>query len=126
MATERTKAQKHPGEPRLPAALAVVVAIALYALLPGGLVLGPRFVVPALELLLFVPVLAGNPRRMTRQSARLRRLAIALLLLIAATNSVALALLVRQLVGGQATQGPSLILAAGQVWATNILTFALA
>jgi len=123
--TERTKTNKHPGEPRLPAAGAVILAIGLYALLPSGLVLGPRFVVPALELLLFVPVLAANPRRMTRQSARLRRVAIALLLLIAATNAVALVLLVRQLVGGQATQGPSLILAAGQVWATNILMFAL-
>ncbi len=124
--TERTKPQKHPGETRLPAAIAVLVVIALYALLPSGLVLGPRYVVPALELLLFVPLVAANPRRMTRQNARLRRLAITLVLLIAATNAVALALLVRTLVGGQASQGPPLLLAAGQVWATNILMFALA
>lgn len=126
MTVTRAKAQKHPGETRLPAAVAVVVAGALYALLPSGLVLGPRFVVPALELLLFVPLVAANPRRMTRQNVALRRLAIGLVLLIAATNAAALALLVHALVGGQATQGPALLLAAGQVWATNILMFALA
>ncbi|MEP6695675.1 MAG: hypothetical protein ABJA34_02225 [Pseudonocardiales bacterium] len=125
MTTERSKAQKHPGEPRLPAAVAVLVAIALYALLPSGLFLGPRFVVPTLEFLLFVPLVAANPRRMTRQNVLLRRLAIALVLLIAATNVVALGLLIHELAGGQATKGPALLLAAGQVWATNIVMFAL-
>jgi len=123
---ERSKAEEHPGETRLPAAVATVVAVALYALLPSGLVLGPRYVVPVLELLLFVPLVAANPRRMTRQNVILRRLAIALVLLIAATNAVALALLVHTLAGGRATQGPALLVAAGQVWATNILMFALA
>ncbi len=126
MTIERDRAQQHPGETRLPAAAAVLVAIALYSLLPSELLVGPRFVVPALELLLFVPLIAANPRRMTRQSRRLRRLAIALVLLIAATNAVALALLVHQLVGGRASAGASLLLAAGQVWATNIIMFALA
>lgn len=55
-----TDSQQHPGEPRLPAASAVVAAIALYALLPGKLIVGPRFAVPGLELLLFIPLLAAN------------------------------------------------------------------
>jgi len=86
------------GEPRLPAAVAVLLAIALYALLPDQLLLGPRLVVPALEVLLFVPLVVANPRRMTRESRHLRRLAIGLVLLIALANAVALMLLVRQLV----------------------------
>jgi hypothetical protein len=125
-ATER-KHQLHPGEPRLPAALAVLVAIALYALLPNKLLFVPRFAVPALELLLFVPLVAANPRRMTRGNQDLRRLAIALVLLIAASNAVALVLLIRQLVGGHGEDDPAtLLLAAGQVWLTNVLVFALA
>lgn len=126
MAIEQ-KHQTHPGEPRLPAALAVLTAIALYSLLPNKLLFVPRFAVPGLELLLFIPLLAANPRRMTRGNRALRRLAIALVLLIALSNAVALVLLIRQLVGGHdEQQGATLLLAAGQIWLTNVLVFALA
>jgi hypothetical protein len=117
--------QLHPGEARLPAAIAVLAAIALYALLPNRLLLGPRFVVPLLELLLFIPIVTGNPRRLNRQTKLLRRLDIALVLLIAASNAVALVLLVHRLVSGD-KDGPILLLAAGQVWLTNVIVFALA
>jgi len=114
------------GEPRLPAAIAVLLAVGLYSLLPSQLLLGPRIVVPALEILLFVPLVVANPRRMTRESRNLRRLAISLILVIALANAVALLLLVRQLVTGRASEGTTLLLAAGQVWVTNILLFSLA
>jgi hypothetical protein len=114
------------GEPRLPAAIAVLLAVALYALLPNQLLLGPRLVLPTLEITRFVPLVVANPTRMTRQSRKLRRLAIGLVLLIAFANAVALALLVRELVTGLASEGTSLLLAAGQVWMTNILVFSLA
>jgi hypothetical protein len=103
-----------------------VAAIALYAALPETLLIGPRLVVPALEILLFIPLVAANPRRMTRQNRGLRRLSIALILLIAIANACALFLLVRALVTGGAEQGSSLLLAAAQVWLTNVLVFALA
>jgi hypothetical protein len=118
--------QIHPGEPRLPAAAAIVAAIVLYAALPSQLLLGPRFVVPGLELVLFIPLLAANPRRMSRENRWLRRLSITLLLLIAASNLLALILLIRQLVTGEATAPGQLLGAAGQVWFTNVLVFALA
>ena len=87
--------------------------------------IGPRFVVPGLELILFIPLLLANPRRMTRQNRHLRLLSITLLLLIAVSNLVALILLIRALVIGQATAGGQLLGAAGQVWFTNMLVFAL-
>lgn len=120
------KHQMHPGEPRLPAAVAVLVAIALYALLPSKLLIGPRFVVPVLELLLFIPLLSANPRRMSKQNRHLRRLAIGLVLVIAASNAVALVLLIHRLVSGGGSDGAGLLLSAGQVWLTNVLVFALA
>jgi len=126
VSAQRERSERHPGEARLPAAVAVLVAIVLYTALPSGLILGPRYVAPVLELLLFVPLVAGNPRRMTRHSRVLRQLAIALVLLIAVTNTVSLVLLIGALVGGKPAQGPSLILAAGQVWFTNIIMFGLA
>jgi hypothetical protein len=125
MHTERT-GQAHPGEARLPAAVAVIGAIALYAALPSQLLIGPRYVVPGLEVLLFVPLVLANPQRMSRQNRYLRRLAIALVLLIAVSNLAALVLLIRSLADGQATAGGQLLGAAGQVWLTNVLVFALA
>ncbi|WP_410790661.1 hypothetical protein [Kribbella sp. C-35] len=125
MDDERTK-QTRPAEPRLPAAVAVMAAIGLYAVLPGALQIGPRFVIPALELLLFVPLVLANPRRMSKENRFLRRLSIGLVLLIALSNTTALVLLIRSLVVGEATAGGQLLAAAGQVWLTNVLVFALA
>ena len=65
--------------------------------------IGPRYVVPGLEMALFVPLMLANPRRMSEQNRHLRRLSIALLLLLAASNLVALVLLIRSLVNGQAS-----------------------
>lgn len=118
--------QAHPGEPRLPAALGVIAAIGLYAVLPSALQIGPRFVVPGLELLLFIPLVLANPRRMSKENRFLRRLSIGLVLLIALSNTTALVLLIRSLVAGEATAGGQLLAAAGQVWLTNVLVFALA
>jgi hypothetical protein len=118
--------QTRKDEPRLPAAAAIVAAIVLYAALPSQLLIGPRFVVPVLEAILFAPLLLANPRRMSRQNRFLRRLSIALLLLIAVSNLVALVLLIHSLVIGEATAGGRLLGAAGQVWFTNVLVFALA
>ena len=67
MADERA-GKVHPGEPRLPAAVGVLVAILLYAVLPSTLLIGPRFVIPGLELLLFIPLVLANPRRMSREN----------------------------------------------------------
>ena len=98
----------------------------LYAALPSALLIGPRYVVPGLELILFIPLVLANPRRMSKQNRLLRRLSIALVLLIAVSNLAALVLLIRSLVTGQATAGGQLLGAAGQVWFTNVLVFALA
>ena len=110
----------------MPAATAVLVAIGLYAALPETLVLGPRVVVPVVEIALLVPLIAFNPRRMTRETRLMRRLSIILVLVTAAANTVALALLVRLLVRGGTADGRQLLLGAAQVWLTNIIVFALA
>ena len=123
--TRGSETRRHPGESRYPAAAAVLVAIVLYAALPSALLVGPRFLVPVLEVALLVPLLVGNPRRMTRETRALRSISIALILTIAATNVVSLALLVDELVHG-VHQGTDLLVGAAQVWLTNIVVFALA
>ena len=100
--------RRNPGESRrFPAASAIVAAMALYLLLPNPLILGPRLAVPLLELALFLPLVLANPKRMTKETKPLRLLSIGLVLLIVLANTVALALLVDQLVHSHTKQvGP--------------------
>lgn len=124
---EDEEAERHrPGEVRLLPAVAVVVAIGLNALLPDRLSLTPRYLLPAIALILFVPLVAANPHRMTRQTRWLRHLSIGLVILMAATNTVSLVLVILDLVSGQAKQGTELLVAALQVWVTNIIVYGLA
>jgi hypothetical protein len=114
------------GEARLPSALVVVAAIALYALLPEQLILGPRLVIPALEAVLLVALVIVNPRRMTRDNPWERAAALTLVGLIAVANAIALVLLLRQLVSTDDSQAVELLIAAGQVWLTNVIVYGLA
>ena len=114
------------GEHRWPAAAAVLVAIALYALLPEQLILGPRLVIPVLEAALLAALIAVNPRRMTRDNRWERAAALSLVGLIAVTNAVALVLLLRQLVTTGNDRAVELLIAAGQVWLTNVIVYGLA
>lgn len=110
----------------MPGVIAVVVAVTLYAALPNDLLVIPRYVVPSLEILLLVPVVAINPRRLTRETRWSRVVSLALVGVIAAANLAALGLLIDALVSSKASQGRELLLAALQVWATNIIVFGLA
>ncbi|HEX4017955.1 MAG TPA: hypothetical protein VHX15_14565 [Frankiaceae bacterium] len=113
------------GEARLPPAIALAIAIALYALLPGSLLIGPRLLVPGLEVALLIAVIASNPRRLTHETRLSRLMSIALSLCVVLTNLVALGLLVHDLVDKKIEGGGSLLLAALQVWATNVIAFGL-
>ncbi|PJN07957.1 hypothetical protein CG723_31705 [Streptomyces sp. CB01635] len=122
---------RHPrhqrrGEARLPGVLATLAAIALYLLLPQRLLIAPRYVVPALEFLLLVPLIAINPRRLTRQTRGFRILSLTLVTVIAASNLVALGLLIHELVYAGVKDGRGLLVAALQVWLTHIIVFGLA
>jgi hypothetical protein len=113
------------GEARVPAAVAVVVAAGLYALLPESLLLGPRLLIPLLEVLLLVAVLLARPRRLTSETRWSRLISMGLAVVIAVTNIAALGLLVAQLVKNKDASGGELLLGALQVWATNVIAFAL-
>ena len=113
------------GEVRLPAAIAALVAIALYAALPNDLLIGGRILLPALEFLLLIALVVANPHRMTRENRLLRLLSVGLAVLIVLANLGALLFLVQALISGEASEGKTLLLAAGQVWATNVIAYAL-
>jgi hypothetical protein len=106
--------------------VATLLAAALYALLPGTLIVGPRLVIPSLEIALLAVLVAVNPIRMSRSTRWSRQTSLALIGLIATTNMVALVVLLRELASVGSGQSVTLLLAAGQVWLTNVIVFGLA
>jgi hypothetical protein len=118
--------EERRGEARLPAAVAVLVAIALYALLPETLLVLPRFLIPALGVLLLIALVVVNPKRLTRQTHLSRIASLAMVALIGLANTVSLVMLLRALLASQVQDGRALLIAALQVWLTNIIVFGLA
>ena len=118
--------QGRRGEARLPAVIAVLAAIALYALLPETLLLLPRVLIPALGVLLLIALTVVNPRRLTRETRLSRIASLALVALIGLANTVSLVMLLRALLASHVQDGRALLIAALQVWLTNIIVFGLA
>ena len=114
------------GMVRAPAAAAALVAAALYGLLPDTLIIGPRLVIPTLEVALIGAVLLTHPTRSDRHTRRSRILSLTLIGLLALTNMASLLLLIDQLLTSQSSHAKMLLLAAGEVWLTNVIVFASA
>ena len=111
-------------ESRWPPLITLVVAAALYASLPGDLILGGgwmRWIIPALLVVLII-VAAARP---VAESDRRRHLGIVLAGLITLANASAIALLIYGIVTEDGFEGRYLIVAAVQVWFTNVIVFAL-
>ena len=115
--------RSEPGENRFPPAAGVVVAIAVYALLPSSLLFTNRLITPIVEVLLLVALVVTNPRRMTRETRWSRWASIGLASVMILTNLGSLGLLVSTLSG--AASGSHLLVGAMQIWVTNVIGFGL-
>ena len=115
------------GEARWPMAGAVVAAIVLTILLPEAVRPGPQWLLPSIEGVLLVAVVASDPGRISRRSRLLRALSIALVATLAVGTLWATGLLIDDLIhGGPETNSASDLLEAGSVvWLSNIIAFAL-
>jgi hypothetical protein len=112
------------GENRVPPAVAVVVALVVYALMPPSLLFTSRLVIPVIEVLLLVALVITNPRRMTRETRWSRKLSMVLAGVVILTNLVSLGLLIAAL-STTKESGEHLLLGAMQVWVTNVIGFGL-
>jgi uncharacterized membrane protein len=119
---QRRQATEH----RWPPVLAILVALALYAMLPSDVPGVLRAVVVAVGLALVVPVVLLNPRRLDRQTRWSRGLSIAQVLLLLVANQVALGIVIHALLTAGRKDGPLILLATLQVWVTNVIAFGLA
>ena len=123
-------------ESRFPPALAVVVAATLYATLPLKFVSGPtaifdaaRFVLPALEIILLVPLVLTVPRLIPRlhliERLWRRRAILGLVGLISLANAASIVLLVHYIITGHKISGHELVRASIDIWWTNVIVFGL-
>jgi hypothetical protein len=118
-------------EPRWPIALAlgffIAVSIVLRIAVPHRSSLGPDWLVPAIEIGLLILLLVADPARVSGGRRWLRRLAIALVTLLAAAALGSTVRLIYDLIrGGKVTESASDLLASGAViWLGNVLVFSL-
>ena len=116
-----------PAPPRTywPARAAVLVAMALYLVLPDQLIPGPRFIVPTLEGIVLVALSIVVPHRTDVDHPARRILAVVLIGTITAANTFTLGLLISHLLHGGIQQGRELIFSSIAIWLTNVIVFGL-
>lgn len=112
-------------EHRWPAVIGLLIALGLYATLPSAFLPALRYTVVAVGLVMLIPLLLLNPHRLHKQTRWSKNLATGQALLLVAANGVALVQLIILLTTSGNSDGPTILLAALQIWVTNIIAFAL-
>jgi hypothetical protein len=119
---------------------AILAVIALQLGLINNVWLGARWLAPTLEIVIFIPLVAlsvqgerrariaergGDWKRVSRYREVLKILAGSLVIVVSTANAIALLSIVSALLGGRPGGGHTLLLDALNIWATNVIVFAL-
>ncbi len=115
------------GEPRWHAAVAVLVALALYVTLPSRVIIGPLWLLPVLILIVLVPLMILSPRRHEEASWQ-RWSSIGIVAVLNGFNVATIALLLLWQLSihyRHAISGEHLLMAAVEIWLTNIIVYGL-
>jgi hypothetical protein len=113
-------------EHRWPAAIAWAVLIGLQWALPDRLTPGPRWLLPVIEIVIAVVLVAANPVRMKRDTPQLRMLALGLIGLASLVTAWSVAMLIRDIVSGHDTGSAGRLLATGGgIYLMNVVNFAV-
>jgi hypothetical protein len=118
-------------EPRWPLAAAVgfylVVTLTLRIVVPDRPTVGPRWLVPGIEIALLLALVAADPNHITRRARWLRKVGIALIMGLVVLTVISTVKLIDDLiVGGRVTDSASALLTSGAlVWLGNALVFSL-
>lgn len=114
-------------EPRWHAAIAVLVALALYITLPNRVIVGPAWVLPLLIMTILAPLLIFAPDRL-QETPLQRWLSLANVVLLNAFNIATIVLLFAALLTTKYHRnisGEQLLVAAVEIWLTNVIVYAL-
>ena len=115
------------GESRLPMAAAVLVLMGLTLVSPAHLSLFPGWLLAAVEGILLLILMIGDPGRIDRETPWLHWTSVLLVAVLLASALGSTALLIVDLLSGSpvtAEAGP-LLVAGAKVWLTNNIAFAL-
>jgi hypothetical protein len=119
---------------------AIVVIVMLQIGIVNDLAVGPRWLAPGLEFALLIPLSVATAWTQTRARGAstdaqwasigrhrrmVRRLALVLTAICTLMNVGALARLIAAILAGHAGSGKTLLLDAANIWATNVVVFAL-
>jgi hypothetical protein len=114
------------GENRLPVAAAIAIAIALQVGLPDLLTFHPTWLLPVLEGVLLIGLVAANPRKIDRESRVLRVISLGLIAIVSVDNIWSGAKLIEGLLDHSMGADAGQILASGaSIYLTNIIVFGL-
>ncbi len=117
-------AKKPQPEHRWAVGISIVIALALYFFIPQRVQPLPFWLVPSVGVLLLVPLVILNPRRLVNERTWSRWISIALAIILVVVNQITIVLTVRELIAGKTT-GPAVLLTAAMVWVTNVIAFSL-
>lgn len=119
-------ARKTAGESRWAATAAMVGILVVQFYLPRQFVVGPRWLVPGIGLILMLILVVASPFRLDREEFWLRRFSLALMALLGFTLVWSVYHLVVGLVTGTVSDNPAgLLTSGGAIWLSNVLVFAL-
>lgn len=114
------------GQFRFPAVIATAAAILLYGFLPSDIQpLWLRIPVVAASTLLLLSVSFVNPARSSKGARLFRVASLALAIMLVAANTLALSHTVVLLITTKPGDGVEILIAAAQVWATNVIAFSI-
>lgn len=114
------------GEHRLAVGIALGVLIALQVMVPASLAFKPQWLLPTIELALFVVLMVASPVRLNRESRFLRAVALTLVSVASVAVLWSAARLAYGLVSGEAGDtAAQVILNAAAIWVSNVIVFAL-
>ena len=125
MSGTETEHIREEAELRWPVTVAILVALVLYAGLPSVLPPTIRYCVIGVCVLLLIPVVVVNPRRLENEVPWARRLSIIAASILLVANLVAFVDLVFLLISSKAPDPQGILLGALEVWVTMIITFAV-
>lgn len=119
-----TQSPRPHTEHRAPVLVITLLALGLYLLLPSSFTFLPPWLIPAIGVLVLVPLVLANPRRLNRETTWSRWAGMTFAIGLTLVNQVYIVLIVIELVDGQ-VKGTTVLLTAFEVWITNIVAFAL-
>jgi uncharacterized membrane protein len=125
--TKFLKNKPHIIDPLWHVQVAMLIAIGLQLALPDKFSVGSRYIIPIIELLLLISLSFTTPKEKIFKSLARRVNVLLLVAITSVANIYGLAVVTHQLFEGSmaSTNGRELILAAINIYLTNIILFAL-